>query len=413
MNTMNRIKMMLVGLLLVIFGTACEKELDVAPVLSYDGEANMTIAELCELHAVGSQDSYSEIPDGTVITGIVTSSDKSGNCYKYLTIQDETGAIMIKIDDSSLDPKYRIGQRVYVECGDMVIGDYRKNKQLGFWIDGSMAGISSSQEDLYIFRDGVCGAEPEAVTITSKYDIDESMYNKLVKLENCHFDDGGSEIYCEPNASTSRNIVMADNSIIVLRTSNYANFASEILPEGNGDIYGILTIYNTTPQLVIRSIEDVHIGNGGGGNVNGTVTVFQPDLTNDPIANQGWSVQGDAGWFYYAAGEAFAIQNPNSTTIDSWLVSPAITGLEDYEDVYVEIDDNANPTPGSGLFEMYYTTDFNGSFTPAVWTRFNKNEILPDYVVANQNFRIAFRYKDANGANWRINDIKVKGTSIR
>ena len=413
MNTTSKVKTMMAVVLLALLAVGCNKELDEAPVLTYNGQANMTIDELLSYHTVGSVDSYSEIPEGTIITGVVTSSDQEGNCYKYLTIQDETGAIMIKVDDSHLYPKYSIGQRIFVECGDMVIGDYRKNKQLGFWVDGTMTGISSSREDMYLYRDGVCGAEPEALVITSKNQLDESMYNRLVKLEGCHFEDGGRANYCDAGTNTSRNIVMGDNTEIVLRTSSYATFANTLLPEGEGDIYGILTIYNTTPQLIIRSLADVRIGGGGGVNPADVQTLYSVDLTQNPLEGQGWSVQGDEGWFYWTGGPAFAIQNQASTMIDSWLVSPAIGGLSGYENVFVAVEDVANAS-ATGMMEMYYSTSFNGtSIDENGWVRVNKLEALPAEVTSSSNFRIAFRYRDANGANWRINSVQVKGTPVR
>lgn len=393
---MNRIHLLAITLVLLFAGAACNRELDEAPVVRYDGQANMTIAELCDLHSVGASDSYSEIPAGTVITGIVTSSDKQGNCYKYITIQDETGAIMIKVDDSSLDPKYSIGQRVYVECGDLVIGDYRKNKQLGFWVDGAMTGIASSQEDLYIFRDGICGEEPEATVITSQNDIpaDGSMYNKLVKLENCHFQEAG-QVYCESTASTSRNIVMSDNTVIVLRTSNYAKFANTLLPEGEGDIYGILTVYNTTAQLVIRSLDDVHIGGGTGGGGSTGNEAITVDLT------QGWTSQGDAGWQYNAARQSIAIQNANPDMVDSWYISPAIN-TEAVENAVMAIVENK---AGDAQCDIYYATNFNGNnFDPNNWTIYTPGNVLP----SDSNLRIAFRFRGNNGAFWEISNIKIQ-----
>ncbi|MCQ2280229.1 MAG: DUF5689 domain-containing protein [Bacteroidales bacterium] len=395
---MNKIQLLAISLVILIAGASCERELDEAPVLTYDGEANMTIAELCDLHSVGSVDSYTEIPAGTVISGTVTSSDKDGNCYKYITIQDETGGIMIKIDDSSLDPKYSIGQRVYVECGDMVIGDYRKNKQLGFWVDGAMAGIASSQEDLYIFRDGVCGEEPEAVVVTSRGEIDGSLCNRLVKLQNVHFEDGGQAPYCDPGANTSRNIKFEgesdNNSNLVLRTSSYATFANEILPEGNGDIYGILTIYNNTYQLIIRSLADVRMGAGTGGG----------STENEPIQvplSQGWTTQGDAGWQYSAVRQSIAIQNSGANMIDSWYISPAINTSE-FENAVLTLVENR---VGDAQFDIYYTTNFTGNnFNSNDWTIYTPGNVLPSH----NNLRIAFRFRGNNGAFWEISNIKIQ-----
>lgn len=397
------IKLFAAAVILVLAGTSCEKEMDVAPVLTYNGQANMTIAELNALHQVGSADSYDPIPEGTVISGIIVSSDQEGNCYKYLTIQDETGGIQIKVDNSSLYPKYQIGQRLFVECKDLVIGDYRKNKQLGFWISGSMSGLATSQEPLYLYRDGIVCKEPAPIVLNSKSEATEEMINRLVILKNCHFATPG-ERYSEADASTSRDIVMSDNSVIVLRTSNYSKFASQQLPNGTGDIVGILTVYNTTLQLTIRSLDDVRITNTAPVE---TIDLYNVDFSTNPIENQGWSVLGDEGWFYYAAGHAFAVQNQGATGIDSWLVSPALSGLGGYDNVtLVMSNESCQVTNGSAY--KYYSVDFNGiDVTSATWTEVPANGILPPEAANNSNLRIAFRYNGYNGDYWKIPGVKI------
>ena len=407
MNIIRKIKLLATTILIIVASTSCEKEqeIDVAPVLTYEKQANMTIADLNALHTVGNSDSYDSIPEGTIITGIVISSDQAGNCYKYLTIQDETGGIQIKVDNTSLYPKYQIGQRIYVECKDLVIGDYRKNKQLGIWSNGSMVGIASSQESLYLYRDGLVGNEPTPIALYSKNEITENMLNCLVVLKDCHFADPG-ETYSDPESSTSRDIRMSDNSVIVLRTSNYADFASQLLPNGTGDIVGILTVYNTTLQLIIRSINDVHIGNVP---IVETTTLYEVDFSNNPIENQGWSVLGDEGWFYYQAGHSFAIQNQTSTDIDSWLVSPAINGLNGYNNVTLVMGNEMSQV-ANGQAKKYYSLDFNGTdLTSGTWTEIPANGKLPAEATSNPNLRIAFRFNSSNGDYWRIPEVKLTG----
>ena len=409
MNIIRNIKLFAAAALLVVAGTSCEKELDVAPILTYDGQANMTIAELNALHEVGSSDSYDPIPEGTVISGVIVSSDQAGNCYKYLTIQDETGGIQIKVDNSSLYPKYQIGQRIFVECKDLVIGDYRKNKQLGFWSNGSMVGLATSQEPLYLYRDGLVGDEPTPTVLNSKSDATEEMLNTLVILKDCHFADPG-ERYSEADASTSRDIVMSDNSVIVLRTSNYADFAAQRLPNGTGDIVGILTIYNTTWQLTIRSLDDVRIGNTPAVE---TSTLYQVDFSNNPIENQGWSVLGDEGWFYYAAGHAFAIQNQTTNAINSWLVFPVISGLGGYDNVTLVMG-NENCQVSNGSAKKYYSVDFNGTdVNSATWTEVPANGILPTEAINSSNLHIAFQYSGYSGDFWSIPELKITGIATR
>ena len=94
---------------------SCHKEEDIPPSLTLDKEANMTIAELLSLYTVNNAYSYVEIPDSTVICGIVTSSDKEQNCYKYLTLQDETGGIMVVMKNTELFERYPVGAKVFVE----------------------------------------------------------------------------------------------------------------------------------------------------------------------------------------------------------------------------------------------------------------------------------------------------------
>ena len=67
-----------------------------------------------------------------IVSGRVISSDASGNIYKSLVIQDETGALAMSINANSLYTSYRVGQEVVVDVTDMYIGKYSTLQQLGF-----------------------------------------------------------------------------------------------------------------------------------------------------------------------------------------------------------------------------------------------------------------------------------------
>lgn len=73
-----------------------------------------TIKELVSLYTPGKP---VVINDDIVIAGRVISSDKSGNFYKQIFIQDETGGIEIKLGKNSLYNEYKPGQMVYVKVG--------------------------------------------------------------------------------------------------------------------------------------------------------------------------------------------------------------------------------------------------------------------------------------------------------
>jgi hypothetical protein len=95
----------------------------------FGGVPEMTIAELKALYT--QPGTPVEIPDGIWIKGQVISSDKAGNVYRELYIQDETGGIDVKIGKTSLYSDYQLGQWIYVDCGGLVLGQYNGMPQLG------------------------------------------------------------------------------------------------------------------------------------------------------------------------------------------------------------------------------------------------------------------------------------------
>ena len=92
-------------------------------------EVTATIAELKELYAKHGVLKIED--DDMVISGKVISDDHSGNIYRELYIQDETGVISVKLGLTSLYCDYKLGQTVYVKCGGLTIGQYNGMPQLG------------------------------------------------------------------------------------------------------------------------------------------------------------------------------------------------------------------------------------------------------------------------------------------
>lgn len=95
----------------------------------FGGTPETTIADLKALYTTPA--TPVEIPEGTWIKGQVVSSDKAGNVYRELYIQDETGGIDVKIGKTSLYSDYQLGQWIYVDCGGLVLGQYNGMPQLG------------------------------------------------------------------------------------------------------------------------------------------------------------------------------------------------------------------------------------------------------------------------------------------
>ena len=247
----------LITFLLAALFVACQKEEDIPPMPTFDIEANMTIAELLSLYTINNAITFCEIPAGTVVCGTVTSCDREKNCSKYLTIQDETGGIMVVMKNRTLYEKYPVGTKLFVKCGEMVIGHKYQNKQIGLLVDDAITGIPQANENDYLFTDGVVGPEPTPLVVTSRNQIDSTYYNRLVQVENCRLQNGGVDTYCADTTATSRNILLSDSTHLVLRTSGQATFANELLPSGACNLTGILINASRGPQLFIRSLDDV------------------------------------------------------------------------------------------------------------------------------------------------------------
>ncbi|MDY6327142.1 MAG: DUF5689 domain-containing protein [Bacteroidales bacterium] len=393
----------------------CNTDQDVAPVPTFDGEANMTISELVALHEIGSEDSYDTIPAGTVISGIVTTSDEWGNNYKYINIEDETGGIQIKINNTALYNRYKVGQKVFVKCDGLHIGDYRRLPQMGVWVNGSMEAIPSAKTYLHIFTDGMPGpVEPSIVmtSIPSASSIPAGHYNRLVRLEGATFVEGGMATFSDAAAATSHDIKMQDGTTITMRTSNYAKFASTLLPVGTGNVTGILTRYNSTVQIVISSLNDLE-----NFSVPQTLqTIFSVNYHN--AFNEGWAQYGFGNDWNILSNSSFNgfFINPSDDQ-DKWLVSPAID-LGSAKSPELSFSSRAPKGLDIGQCRAYYTADFTGDVSTTVWTEIDMSEFagqtgqsnvtvpLPESV-AGSGFRIAFRHSGDISA-WYLSKITIK-----
>ncbi len=91
---------------------------------------NATIAELKALYV--KDGNPVKIEADMVIGGQVVTEDRSGNVYRSIYIQDESGAIELKIGKTGLYNDYKLGQWIYVKCSGLTLGKYNGMLQLGY-----------------------------------------------------------------------------------------------------------------------------------------------------------------------------------------------------------------------------------------------------------------------------------------
>ena len=146
-----------------------------------------------------------EVSGNTWIKGQVISSDVTGNVYRELYIQDETGGIDLKLGKSSLYSEFSLGQWVYVLCDGLTLGAYNGMPQLGLAADETSTNEyetsyidSQAIINMHVFR-GV-NDTPLAPAVVSEADIKAAitagftgdLWGKLVTIEDMSY---GNQIF--------------------------------------------------------------------------------------------------------------------------------------------------------------------------------------------------------------------------
>ena len=232
------------------------------------GEATHTIAQLkAQFATIISGNSVQEVTDDIIIEGVVVANDETGNVYKQFIINDETGAIIIGVNDVGLYAMVPIGQRVRINCKGLHIGGYGKMAQIGGLYNGKVGRMNKSVYPKHVRLIGspdLNQAEMQPQVIDESFFTNENKNNlaKFVRLENVTITEAnGTELWAPEEKKNSSNVVERNikmgNTKVVLRMSTYADFANEAIPTGSLNINGVMTRYNDYWQFVISSTNDI------------------------------------------------------------------------------------------------------------------------------------------------------------
>ena len=263
-------------LILSLIATSCMNDFD-EPTFEQPpfgnneiGEKTHTIAELkAKYSSIISSNfkSYQQITENIVIEGVVVANDESGNVYKQFIINDETGAIVISVNDVGLYAMLPKGQRVRIDCKDLYIGGYGKMAQIGGVYNGKVGRMNRYVYPQHVRIIGTPDLEqnemkPELIDDTYFTSANMANLAKFVRLENVTISEAnGTELWAPEEKKNSSNVVERNikmgNTKIVLRMSTYADFANETIPTGELNINGVMTRYNNYWQFVISHTTDI------------------------------------------------------------------------------------------------------------------------------------------------------------
>ncbi len=252
--------------------TSCNKKFDEPPLYTDPGvTANTTIKQLRALST--GYGILNAITTDIIIAGKVVGNDKSGNIYKEVYIQDSTAGIALQLDATGLYNSYPLGREVFVVCKGLYVANESGMIKLCVRaiINGSptVSGIPSALIDGYVKR-GQLGTPPAPKVLTIAQ-LNNDYQSMLIQLDNYQVTSADmGKTYADTSASkATQNIntqsCAGTSSNIIVRTSGYANFAAQKLPQGNGALTAIYTVFasnasfnnNPTKQLILRDTSDM------------------------------------------------------------------------------------------------------------------------------------------------------------
>lgn len=401
--------------LLLIFAVGlggCKKKYDTPPLPEDPESSTMTIGELRDWQATSG--GKISIQNDISVYGVVTMDENDGNIYKNVYMQDETGAVNVRILN---------GGGVYE--GDS-IRIYLKGTVLNQY--NGVLQIDSVDVDRNIFKQSTnVSFAPEVVNIDEITALKESA---LIQINNVQFispELGGTFADGENLISLDRTIEDASGNTIIVRTSGYSSFADQELPIGSGSIVCIVSHFNGSVQLLIRSYSEINMSNERFAGI-----WHLKNFDDGDVMSGGWMTYqaiGDIEWETSSAGGAQTDYGVISNYIDgsniaceNWLISPPIDLIQG--DSPILNFDNAYNYDGPAL-TLYACTDYDGVSNPnvsgtwfplsATWSSggfvwVNSGDVSLEGVIS-ANTRIAFKYEGtaSNGSTWELDNIIIRG----
>ena len=228
-----------------------------------EGSVKVSFKTALEAYQYGGSDFVTD----DYIEAFVVSSDREGNIYKSIYVQDleesPESALRIDVDMANTYLKYEVGRKIYIKLKGLAIDRVNGVLVLGVKSSSGFSRIPGFMVQEKVLRSlELKEIKPVEVELVALDELDIPI-GVLVLLDKVQFDDqelGESYAYSGNNYSANR-VLRRCGGIekIILRNSGYASFKSHPLPEGSGAVTAILTQYNSTKQLLIRSVEDVQL----------------------------------------------------------------------------------------------------------------------------------------------------------
>lgn len=359
--------------LLVGFSSCVDKEFDEPPVLgTVDPEIAEPIVTVAEILAKWIPGDFVQLTDSVAMEAIVIGDDSSGNIYKTLVLSDADGVagISIIIDQVEMFNIYPVGRKVFVKTQGLYIGDYNGLPQIGTTPtqNGNFFDMGRIPEAILdeVVVPGIRNqfVTPKTRTINSLGNVD---MNTLITLNDVEFASSAlDDTYADAitQSSVNQTLVDCDGNSVTVRTSGFADFAGEGIPQGNGSFTAIFGRFGSTDQLTIRDLNDINLTNTrcDGGTGGGNPTITEPIVKVSEILSK-WVAGDFVELTDEVAMEAIVIGDDRSGNIFKSLVLSDADGNAGISIIINQFDLFEKYSVGTKVFvktQGLYIGDYNG-----------------------------------------------------
>jgi len=451
-----------------VFITSCVEdedfELPDITIVDPNITANMTFNNVVSRYeqALANGDAiavFDEAQD-VYIEGYVISSDKGGNFFEELIIQNKIDGnsdaadprlgFNVEVNVRALSDTYEVGRKVYIKMNGLAVGLSNGVLVIGKQSGNNIEQIQEFEHRNFIIRD------PEVAILTPKIttigELTEQDKNTLIQLDNMqvHRNDIVKSYAGEASDEFDgfRTLESCDTGeSISLQTSTFADFKSLQVPQHKGSIQGVFSrdFGDDFNVFIINSTSDVNFDNTErcdpnilecSGSTSNAITIFNEDFQSITSESQldglGWTnvnVSGGSERYedssfsgdIYMKISAFGTgENP----LEAWLVTPAIN-LDGTNEEELSFDVSASFETGQ-ILTAFITDNYTGDPTTTEWTQLDANIPIGgsgfgDFVTStinisclSGNVHVAFHYLGADGGaetRYHIDDIKVTGSN--
>ena len=465
-------------IILIVFSTSCVKdedfELPAITIVDPNITPNITFKNVVSKYeqAVAAGDAIAIFNETQAVymEGYVISSDRAGNFFKELIIQNKIDdnsdttnprlGFSIEINARSLSDTYEVGRKVYIKMNGLAIGESHGVLVIGKPLGNTIQQLQEYEYKDFVIRDPlVATLTPKVITIDNLTEQDE---NTLIQFDNVQINRNQVALTFAGEASDSFNGFRtiescASNHRIFLQTSTFADFKSLQLPQDRGSIQGIISrdFRDNFTVLIINSTADIKFDNTercdpieldcGLASTIGTGVLFSDDFETQSnrslISGNGWTNYIEAGtqaWKAYSSngsnpslGISARIGSRRSGDASSigWLITPAIN-FDNQTGETLTFKTSNSFANGSDL-ELLFSTDWDGTeanITNATWgvlpaayivrdsdsfrTWFSSGNV--DLSCATGTMYIAFKYTGSGNANfdgtYELDEININFT---